>query len=109
MLLLRPLALCALLLTLLVGAWPVEGADQLRMTVPPGLDGVVKLGAWFPVEVTVANAGPDVSGEIQVTVDGIDNRGAFNRPAMVYTAPAVLPKQSNKRFVVEVFLPNPVE
>jgi hypothetical protein len=109
MLLMRPLALALLMLCLLGGAGSAEGADQLRMTVRPGLDGVVKLGAWFPVEVTVANAGADVSGEIQVTVDGIDNRGAFNRPAMVYAAPAVLPKQSNKRFVVEVFLPNPVE
>src|SRR5215217_1363410 len=109
MLLMRPLALWVLLLSLLVGAGPAESADQLRMTVRPGLDGVVKLGVWFPVEVTVANAGADVSGEVQVTVDGIDNRGAFNRPAMIYAAPAVLPKQSNKRFVVEVFLPNPVE
>src|SRR3954468_18247438 len=109
MLLMRPLALAVTLLVLLIGAHTAEGADQLRMTVRPGLDGVVKLGAWFPVEVTVANAGADVSGEVQVTVDGIENRGAFNRPAMVYAAPAVLPKQSNKRFVVEVFLPNPVE
>jgi hypothetical protein len=75
----------------------------------PGLDGVVKLGSWFPVEVQVANVGPDVSGEIQIQVDGIDNRGAFNRPPIIYGAPAVLPRQSNKRFVVEVFLPNPVE
>jgi hypothetical protein len=109
MLLMRPLALCVLVFAMVLGAGAAEGADQLRMTVRPGLDGVVKLGAWFPVEVTVANAGADVAGEIQVTVDGIENRGAFNRPAMVYAAPAVLPKQSNKRFVVEVFLPNPVE
>src|SRR5262249_45235452 len=75
----------------------------------PGLDGMVKLGSWFPVEVQLANTGPDLTGEVQVQVDGIDNRGAFNRPPIVYSAPAVLPRQSNKRVVVEVFLPNPVE
>ena len=46
----RPLILALLLIALLAaGAVPAEGADQLRMTVRPGLDGVVKLGAWFPV------------------------------------------------------------
>jgi hypothetical protein len=66
------------------------------MTVRPGLDGVVKLGAWIPVEVQVANTGADVTGEIQIQVDGIENRGVFNRPPIIFsiqhagrTSPAV--------------------
>lgn len=106
----RPLLLAlALLASLLFGTGAGEAAGELKMTVRPGLDGVVKLGAWFPVEVLVANVGPDVTGEIQIQVDGVDNRGAFNRPPVIYGAPAVLPRQSNKRFVLEVFLPGPVE
>jgi len=106
---LRQLLLALVLLFALVETSAAQSADGVRMTMRPGLDGVVKLGSWFPVEVNVANAGEGLTGEIQVQVDGVDNRGAFNRPHMLYTAPAVLPRQSNKRFVLEIFLPNPVE
>ena len=109
MALLRPLLLLATLLWWLPAAGPAQAADSVKLSVRPGFDGIVKLGAWFPVEVQVANTGPDVDGEIQVQVDGVDNRGAFNRPAIVYSAPAVLPRQSNKRVVVEVLLPGPVD
>lgn len=105
----RLLLLLAVLLSFLVAPAPLEAAEALRMTVRPGLDGMVKLGVWFPIEVQVSNTGADVAGEIQVQVDGIENRGAFNRPAVVYGTPASLPRQSNKRFVVEVYLPSPVD
>jgi hypothetical protein len=106
---LRLLLLCAALLVLVASPSPGYAADNLRMTVRPGLDGIVKLGAWFPVEVQLANTGADVEGEIRIKVDGLDNRGAFNRPPVIYSAPAQLPRQSSKRFVLEVFLPAPVE
>jgi hypothetical protein len=101
--------LCAGLLVLAARPFSAEATDNLRMTVRPGLDGIVKLGAWFPVEVQVANTGQDLDGEIQIKIDGVDNRGSFNRPPVVYSVPAVLPRQSSKRFVLEVFLPAPVE
>ena len=106
---LRLLLLCTTLLVGLMSPGYVGAADNLRMTVRPGLDGIVKLGAWFPVEVQVANTGADVEGEIRIKVDGLDNRGAFNRPPVIYSAPAQLPRQSSKRFVLEVYLPTPVE
>jgi hypothetical protein len=105
----RTLVLVVALLAFAVGYSPAQAADAVRMSVRPGLDGMVKLGHWIPVEVQISNAGTDISGRIEIQVDGIDNRGAFNRPAVVYSAPAVLPRQSSKRFVLEVFLPNPVE
>lgn len=103
------LLLCVALLVLAASPTSVFAAENVRMTVRPGLDGIVKLGAWFPVEVQVANTGADVEGEIQIKVDGLDNRGAFSRPPVVYSAPAQLPRQSSKRFVLEVYLPAPVE
>jgi hypothetical protein len=106
---LRLLLLCTFLLVIAASPLSVEAADNLRMTVRPGLDGVVKLGAWSPVEVQVANTGADLDGEIQIKIDGLDNRGSFNRPPIVYSVPAILPRQSSKRFVLEVFLPAPVE
>jgi len=91
------------------GGGTALAADSLRMTVRPGFDGVAKLGAWFPIEVRVANAGDEVTGEVQVTIEGIENRGSFNRPPVLYTVPVSLPRQSNKRYVVDIFLPAPVD
>ncbi len=84
----------------------VEAAENLKVTVRPGLDGMIKLGTWFPVEIQVANTGPDMVGEVQVQIDGVENRGAFSRPPVIYNASTQLPHQSNKRIVVEAFLPN---
>ena len=102
-----------LLLAAALLAWfpaaPAGAADAVKLSVRPGLDGMVKLGTWFPVEVQIANSGADLNGEVQVQVEGVDNRGIFNRPPVVYSAPAVLPRQSNKRVVVEVYLQNPTD
>lgn len=87
----------------------VGAAEAVKLSVRPGLDGMVKLGTWFPVEVQIGNSGADLTGEVQVQIDGVDNRGIFNRPPIVYSAPAVLPRQSNKRVVVEVYLQNAVD
>ncbi|HEY3082706.1 MAG TPA: hypothetical protein VGM69_22695 [Chloroflexota bacterium] len=106
---LRLLLICVGLLVLAASPLSAEAADNLRMSVRPGHDGVAKLGTWFPVEVQIANTGADLDGEIQIKIDGLDNRGSFNRPPVVYSVPAVLPRQSSKRFVLEVFLPAPVE
>lgn len=87
----------------------VEAAENVKVTVRPGLDGMIKLGTWFPVEMQVANTGPDIVGDVQVQIDGIDNRAAFNRPSIIYNASTQLPRLSNKRIVVEAFLPNAAE
>ncbi|TAK24106.1 MAG: hypothetical protein EPO26_06750 [Chloroflexota bacterium] len=97
------------LIALAIGPGSASAADPPRMTIRSGYDGVAKLGAWFPVEVGVTNTGPEIAGEIQLKVDGLDGRGTFNRPPITYSVPANLPRQSSKRFVLEVFLPAPVE
>ena len=100
------LLLPSLLVFAPISATPAQAAENLKVTVRPGLDGMIKLGTWFPVEIQVANTGPDIIGDVQVQIDGIENRGAFSRPPIIYNAPTQLPRLSNKRIVVEAFLPN---
>lgn len=78
-----------------------------QMTVRAGFDGIGKVNGWVPVEVEVRNDGPDINGEIQVVVtDTNTGRGTYMRAPTVYTAPAVLPKRSHKRIMLEAELRN---
>lgn len=97
-------ALLGLLAVLALTA-PAHAEGGLRMTVRPGFSGVGKLGNWLPVDVQLANEGPDFTGEIQIEVRDASNRATFSRPPTVYTHAVSLPTHSNKRFSLVVFVP----
>src|SRR4051812_12752416 len=82
---------------------PAGSAAQ--MTVRAGFDGLGKVGGWLPIEVDVRNDGPDIDGEIQIVVsDTTVSRGTYTRAPAVYSAPAMLPRRSHKRIVLEAEL-----
>ena len=77
-----------------------------QMTVRAGFEGLGKVGGWMPIEIEVRNDGPDIDGELQIVVtDANTGRGGtYTRAPAVYTAPAVLPRRSHKRIVLEAEL-----
>src|SRR5215212_1703797 len=83
-----------------------QGSSAAQMTVRAGFDGLGKVGGWLPIEVEVRNDGPDIDGEIQIVVsDTSGNRsGTYTRAPAVYTAPAILPRRSHKRIMLEAEL-----
>lgn len=84
-----------------------QQSSSAQMTVRAGFDGIGKINGWVPVEIEVRNDGPDVDGELQIVVtDSNVSRGTYTRAPAVYTAPAVLPKRSHKRIVLEAELRN---
>jgi hypothetical protein len=86
-------------------AAPVQQSPAAQMTVRAGFDGLGKVGGWLPVEVEVRNDGPDIDGEIQIVVtDTRVSRGTYTRAPAIYTAPAILPKRSHKRIMLEAEL-----
>lgn len=87
-------------------AAPAEQATSAaQMTVRAGFDGLGKVGGWLPVEIEVRNDGPDIDGELQIVVtDTTVSRGTYTRAPAVYTAPAVLPRRSHKRIMMEAEL-----
>ena len=82
------------------GGAPNEVAPGLRLEARPGFDGYYKSGYWLPVQVTAANAGPPLEGELRVLTGS-----PLSRDAVLYTAPLSLPTQSNKRVPLVVYLP----
>jgi hypothetical protein len=92
--------LCMLLLAavLFIPASAQESAQGLSMQVQASFDGYFKFGEWLPVQVELENNGPDLTGEVQVSVAG-------SQGSVVYAAPVSLPTVSRKRFFLYV-LPN---
>ena len=73
-----------------------------QMTVRAGFEGYAKANGWLPIEVEVRNDGPDIDGEIQIVMsDASGNRSTYMRAPVIYSAPAVLPKRSHKRILME--------
>jgi len=82
-----------------------SAGSAAQMTVRAGFDGLGKVGGWLPIEVDVRNDGPDIDGEIQIVVtDTTVSRGTYTRAPAVYTAPAILPRRSHKRILLEAEL-----
>ncbi len=83
--------------SLMLVLWPGSMyAQQQAVTwaITPGFDGSYKIGAWFPVVVTIANSGADLSGTISV---------AFrNGSGMSYRQTVDLPSGAKKRVVIPV-------
>src|SRR5215208_1879576 len=82
-----------------------QGSSAAQMTVRAGFDGLGKVGGWLPIEVEVRNDGPDIDGEIQIVVTDTNvSRGTYTRAPAVYSAPAILPRRSHKRIMLEAEL-----
>ncbi len=76
-----------------------ETVPELTISARAGFDGYYRQQNWVPVQVTVANTGPAIEGELRTTI------GSFNAgDQVVYTVPISLPTQSNKRVILYVDL-----
>lgn len=97
-----------LALALVAGvAPPVAAAPAVTLVARAGYDGVGKVGHWLPVEVEVANQGPDLEAEVQIEVRDAQGRGVYTRAPSIYTVAASLPRRSLKRFVFQVHFGSP--
>ncbi len=81
------------------------------MTVSPGFKGMAKIGDWLPVNVSLANDGPSVTGQLQIEINdnaapGNRVRNFSGRPPTTYTIDATLPSHSRKQYQIDIFLPN---
>lgn len=94
-------------LALLAPALPAAASPALRVTVRPGFDGVVRPGQWAPVNVALANSGPRVSGDLEITVLGrqVSLSGTNSGQSIAYTVPVTLPEHSSKQFSTAVYIP----
>lgn len=90
----------ALLALWLLSALPghLWAAESLEMSAEPAFGGRFKYGEWLPVFVDMANAGPDLRGEIQISIANPTGRVDF-------ALPAELPTGARKRFTLYI-LPN---
>lgn len=49
--------------------WPRQAAAQastITWDISPGFNGSYRSGAWFPIEVTLSNSGPDLRGTLEL-------------------------------------------
>jgi hypothetical protein len=83
----------------------VNAAAGLSMEVQVGYNGAARLGAWVPVQVTIANDGQDLAGRIDVQFETGSPAIAFGSAPTVYSTPATFPQHSHKRLVVDVPIP----
>jgi hypothetical protein len=97
-LLLSLLIACLLAVTLFRPAEAQSGG--LSLTARAGFDGVYRTYNWVPVQVTAANSGPAVSGELRVTLGS-----AASGDLITFSSPIDLPTQSNKRVTLYVYPP----
>ncbi len=74
--------------------------NGLTLAVRAGFDGAYKSDFWVPVQVTAANTGPAVEGELRITLGS-----AAAGDEVVYNSPISLPTQSNKQVMMYVHLP----
>lgn len=97
---LRKVLFTALFIVLLLSLppAPLGAASPLEMTAQPAFGGRFKYGEWLPVFVDMANSGPDLLGEIQVTITNPTGR-------LHFALPAELPSGARKRFTLYI-LPN---
>lgn len=85
-------------LALLIALWPGRGsarqASPITWEIAVGYDGTIKAGTWFPVTITVANAGPDIQGTIAMRFRNGDGSS--------FSQALDLPHNANKRVVLPV-------
>lgn len=77
-------AALALSLTMLLPPGPVRAADGPTMKARALLQGHVRAGSWFAIAVDLENAGPTVTGELQIA-GGTDSQTRFSTPVELAT------------------------
>ncbi|HVC33082.1 MAG TPA: hypothetical protein VNL16_06190, partial [Chloroflexota bacterium] len=94
-------------LALMAPTLPAAASSQLQVTVRPGYDGMVRPGSWAPVDVSLANAGPNVSGNVEISVLSrpISQSGFGGGQSIDYSVPVTIPQHSSKRFSTAVYVP----
>src|SRR5215471_9705777 len=76
------------------------------MDVRAGFDGAGRVGGWVPLEVQLVNEGADSKANVQVVVEQPGGRSTYSFVPTTFSLPVVLPRLSNRRFTMEVNLPN---
>src|SRR5919205_2407796 len=88
---------------------PDDQADtpsQVRMDVRAGFDGAGRVGGWVPLDVQLVNEGSELRAQVQVVIQQGGGRSTYTLVPTTFSLPVVLPRLSNKRFTMEVNLPN---
>jgi len=81
-------------------------ASSVRMDVRAGFDGAGRVGGWIPLDVQLVNEGAELKAEVQVVVEQPGGRSTYSFVPTTFSLPVVLPRLSNRRFTMEVHLPN---
>ena len=76
------------------------------MDVRAGFDGAGRVGGWVPLDVQLVNEGSELKAQVEVVVDQPGGRSMFSFVPTTFSLPVVLPRLSNRRFSMEVNLPN---
>jgi hypothetical protein len=76
------------------------------MDVRAGFDGAGRVGGWVPLDVQLVNEGSEIKANVQVVVDQPGGRSTYSFVPTTFSLPVVLPRLSNRRFSMEVNLPN---
>ena len=96
-----------ILLLLFISLWGLDtavshaqSANGLTLNARAGYDGIYKPNRWVPVQITVANNGPAVEGQLSITLGSV-----ATADKVVYNTLISLPTQSNKQVTLYVYLP----
>ena len=76
------------------------------MDVRAGFDGAGRVGGWVPLDVQLVNEGAELVSQVEVVVDQPGGRSTYSFVPTTFSFPVVLPRLSNRRFTMEVNLPN---
>jgi hypothetical protein len=76
------------------------------MDVRAGFDGSGRVGGWVPLDVQLVNEGSEIKANVQVVVEQPGGRSTYSFVPTTFSLPVVLPRLSNRRFTMEVELPN---
>ncbi len=79
---------------------PTAEAQSVEWEASLGFDGAWKQDTWTPVFVDVSNQGDSQTGEIYIPL--IQDRGPSARRILNYSLPVELPRNSKKRFVLNI-------
>ena len=83
-----------------------QDTGSVRMDVRAGFDGSGRVGGWIPLDVQLVNEGSEVKANVEVVVDQPGGRSTYSFVPTTFSLPVVLPRLSNRRFSMEVNLPN---
>ncbi len=83
-----------------------QDAGSVRMDVRAGFDGAGRVGGWVPLDLQLVNEGSEIKANVQVVVDQPGGRSTYSYVPTTFSLPVVLPRLSNRRFSMEVDLPN---